>query len=433
MKSGQGRRNRRRPTAKKGKISQSVFDVTSRIIIVLLCIYIVSHSISLIFGNKVRNELLSHGKKLVNALAEATIKRTDEAIELFGKKHRENEKMSDNVKNKMFSSEIEKYLENVTTASETVDNVQSLMEDVKAENVAYSISTSRENAVQLTKADNKNTTEKAEEASAKAIIVPKPKLTGIKYTLEKLKSFENTIKKFYTVTSATSIKSSDLNVSKALQMDFKIEGNNNKPQILIYHTHSQEEFADTGSSDNKTIVQVGDYLAKILREQFEYNVLHDKSSYDLVNGKLDRNKAYEQSRQGVSRILKDNPTINLILDIHRDGVDKNVHLITNVNGKKTAQIMFFNGMSRLKGIGDIDYLYNPYLKENLALSLQMKLNAEAYYPKFTRKNYINAYQYNLDLCEKSMLIEVGAQTNTFEEAKNAMEPLAMLIDLTMGK
>ena len=81
--------------------------------------------------------------------------------------------------------------------------------------------------------------------------------------------------------------------------------------------------------------------------------------------------------------------------------------------------MFFNGISRFKLSGDIDYLKNPYRFENLALGLQMKVNAECYYPGFTRRNYVNAYEYNLSLGKQCMLIEVGAQTNTYQEAKNA--------------
>ena len=122
-----------------------------------------------------------------------------------------------------------------------------------------------------------------------------------------------------------------------------------------------------------------------------------------------------------------------MLDIHRDGVNSHTRLVTEVNGKKTAQIMFFNGMSRFKISGDIDYLYNPYRYESLALALQMKLAAEAYYPGYTRRNYVNAYQYNLDICRQCMLVEVGAQTNTSEEAKNAAEPLAVLIHEVLGK
>ena len=75
--------------------------------------------------------------------------------------------------------------------------------------------------------------------------------------------------------------------------------------------------------------------------------------------------------------------------------------------------------------------YNDYLFENLALTLQMKLAAEAYYPDFTRRNYINAYEYNLGVCRQCMLIEIGAQTNTYQEAVNAAEPLAVLIDKVM--
>ena len=72
-------------------------------------------------------------------------------------------------------------------------------------------------------------------------------------------------------------------------------------------------------------------------------------------------------------------------------------------------------------------MYNPYITDNLALSFQMQLTAEEYYPGLTRKIYLKGYRYNLHLKPKSMLVEVGAQTNSFEEAKNAMEPLADIL------
>jgi stage II sporulation protein P len=67
---------------------------------------------------------------------------------------------------------------------------------------------------------------------------------------------------------------------------------------------------------------------------------------------------------------------------------------------------------------------NPYLEDNLAFSFQMQLAAAEYYPDFTRKIYLKGYRYNMHYCPKSLLVEVGAQNNTLEEAKNAMEPLA---------
>ncbi len=190
-----------------------------------------------------------------------------------------------------------------------------------------------------------------------------------------------------------------------------------------------EGFSDSTQGDPaKSIVAIGTYLAELLSKGYGYNVIHCTESFDYVNGKLDRSKAYTYSRPTLEQILADNPSIEVVLDVHRDGVKEDLHLVTEVNGKKTSQIMFFNGMSRTKAGGDISYLFNKYRSQNLAFSLQMKLIAEQYFPGFTRKNYLDAYQYNLDLRERSVLIEVGAQTNTFEEAKNAMEPLAAILD-----
>ena len=123
-------------------------------------------------------------------------------------------------------------------------------------------------------------------------------------------------------------------------------------------------------------------------------------------------------------ILKDNPSIEVVIDLHRDGVAQGTHLVTKINGKPTAQIMFFNGLSRTRKNGEIAYLNNPYREDNLATSFQMQLMAARYYPGFTRRIYLKSYRYNLDLAPKAMLIEAGAQTNTVEEMRNAMEVLA---------
>ena len=81
--------------------------------------------------------------------------------------------------------------------------------------------------------------------------------------------------------------------------------------------------------------------------------------------------------------------------------------------------------------GPIEYLQNPYREQNLAFSFQMQLNAQAYYPGFTRKIYLKGLRYNLHLRPRSALVEVGAQTNTYEEARNAMEPLSELLDMVL--
>ena len=101
--------------------------------------------------------------------------------------------------------------------------------------------------------------------------------------------------------------------------------------------------------------------------------------------------------------------------------------MTDVQGKQTASIMFFNGLSRTTANGDISYLPNPYIQDNLAFSLQMQLAAKQYYPGFSRTIYLKGYRYNMHYCPKTLLVEAGAQTNTVQEVKNAMEPLADLL------
>lgn len=441
-RSGLSGRINRRLRRRKGRMSQAAFDLMSRTLIIFLCLYISGRCMDMILDGELKKEMLLTSKKIGRGMIELVVDKKSQVEELFKKKVENKISATQRVKNKMTETGIEKYLEKMTTENQDKNSEQkisNLVEQAEKENKAILLRTSTETTREENTSENAEesiqmgtVTENVKEAFAGKTIVTMPKLTGTKYTSKNIKSFDDVIKKFYTVTSATYVKESDLNPENALKMNFKVEGNGDAPQILIYHTHSQEKFSDSKSGSSRSIVAVGEYLAKILREQFGYNVLHDKSTYDIVNGKLDRNKAYDQARVGVSKILKENPTINLVLDIHRDGIDEATHLVTEINEKKTAKIMFFNGMSRFKSSGDIDYLYNPHLKENLALSLQMKLNAEAYYPGFARRNYIQAYQYNLDLCKKSMLIEMGAQNNTFEEVKNAAEPLAMLIYLTLS-
>lgn len=252
---------------------------------------------------------------------------------------------------------------------------------------------------------------------------------GTVYSLESLNDFNYLMNTLYVVPQRASVLSSELAASELLGINLSIEKDSRVPQILIYHTHSMEGFTDSIEGNKDTnIVAVGTYLSQLLSEGYGYNVIHCMESFDYVDGVLDRSKAYTYARTSLEQILADNPTIQVVLDIHRDGVGENTHLVTEVNGKQTSQIMFFNGVSRTRAGGDIDYLYNKYKKQNLAMSLQMKLLAEEYFPGFTRRNYIDAYQYNLDLRERSMLIEVGAQTNSLSEAKNAMEPLAALLD-----
>jgi len=123
----------------------------------------------------------------------------------------------------------------------------------------------------------------------------------------------------------------------------------------------------------------------------------------------------------------------VVIDLHRDGIeDESNRLVMELDGRSTAMFMFFNGISRTKSTGKINYLQNDYLQENLAFSFQMKWKAEEYYPGLTRKNYLNAYRYNMHLCPKTLLLELGAQNNTLEEAMNACDPIAHILHMVLS-
>lgn len=250
-------------------------------------------------------------------------------------------------------------------------------------------------------------------------------------SLEKLKDFDYLISKFYTVDSVTYVNEGDFDVEKMMKQDLAVSKEEG-PKILIFHTHSQETFADSKEKGNASIVDVGEYLATLLNDTYGIETLHHEGVYDKIDGNLDRSKAYELARPAIEKILKENPTIEVVIDLHRDGVGKNTRLVTSVNGKDTAQIMFFNGMCRTRTNGELGSMGNPYRETNLTFSLQMKVAAEETYPGFTRRNYLKGYKYNMDLAPKMLLIEAGAQTNTVQEVKNAMEPLAELLNQVVG-
>ena len=247
-------------------------------------------------------------------------------------------------------------------------------------------------------------------------------------SMERLNDFEYLVSNFYTVDSVTYINPSELNASELLGKDLRIDLSTGGSKILIYHTHSQETFADSDNDPSTSIVGIGRYLTEILNNKYKIPTMHHEGVYDLINGKLDRSEAYEFAKPEVEQILAENPSIEVVIDLHRDGVADTTHLVTEINGKPTAQIMFFNGLSRTRVNGDLAGMANPYLQDNLAFSLQMKIATETKYPGFARRNYLRGYKYNMDLMPRMLLIEAGAQTNTVEEMRNAMEVLADLLN-----
>lgn len=248
-------------------------------------------------------------------------------------------------------------------------------------------------------------------------------------TREQLTDYDYLLNHFFIVDGNTATNNTQINPEVLLDKDMSLTQEGDGPKILIYHSHSQEGFADSQEGNTETtVVGVGNTLVKVLEDTYGYEVIHITDSFDIVNGEIDRNSAYDYARERVEQVLAENPSVEVVIDLHRDGVPEDRHLVTEVNGQPTAQIMFFNGLSYSAMNGPIEYLPNPYIGDNLAFSFQLQLASEEYYPDFNRPIYLSSLRYNLHLRPRAILLEVGAQNNTVEEAKNAMVPFAWILN-----
>nr|WP_294658595.1 stage II sporulation protein P [uncultured Blautia sp.] len=257
-------------------------------------------------------------------------------------------------------------------------------------------------------------------------IQPAPRIDLSPQTLA---DYDYLMNQFFIVDSQTTTNADQLNAAELLGEDLTIQKDATKPQILLYHTHSQEAFADSREGEvEDTIIGVGNYLTELLTKNYGYQVIHVTEAFDMESGELDRSAAYDYAGTYLETILEENPSIEVVIDLHRDGVPENRHLVTEINGKPTAQIMFYNGLSYTIARGNLTYLPNPYIQDNLAFSFQMEYQAAQYYPDFYRGIYLAGYRYNLHLRPRSVLVEAGAQTNTVQEVKNAMEPFADILN-----
>ena len=270
--------------------------------------------------------------------------------------------------------------------------------------------------------------ESVEATAGTALSNFRPAVQQVQIDRTQLADYETLVRNFYAIDANTMAGSDQLSVEKLLGMDMTLPQEGDGPQILIYHTHSQEAFADSVPGDvNTGIVGVGECLTKILTEQYGYRVLHNTGQYDVET----RDNAYSRALPAVEQILAENPSIQVIIDLHRDEVAEETKLVTDIQGRPTARFMFFNGLSRTRKTGDIDYLANENQEANLAFSFQMQLKAAEYYPGLTRRIYLKGYRYNMHMRPRTLLVELGAQNNTVEEAINACDPLAHILDMVL--
>jgi len=251
--------------------------------------------------------------------------------------------------------------------------------------------------------------------------------------MDRLRDFDYLRTQFYVSDRNTRLLPGDVDVDAFQRADLTINTAVPGPKVLIFHTHSTEMFADSDISNPMDgVLGLGARLAEVLERQYGIQTIHDTTRYDIVDGRSQIMGAYERMEPYIRRILRDNPSIEVVIDLHRDGLPEGTPpLVTYIDGRRAARIMFVNGLSRRynsEGVLEaVHWLPNPYLRENLAFSFQLQLAANRMYPGFTRRVYLKAFRYSLHLVPRTMLVEVGAQNNTMEEAHNAIPHLAAVI------
>ena len=184
--------------------------------------------------------------------------------------------------------------------------------------------------------------------------------------------------------------------------------------MLIIHTHTSEAYAespDARSEDpSKNVVAVGNEIKKALNAA-GIGVIHDTTQNDNPS----YNQSYKKALSVIEKNLAAHPTIEVVLDIHRDYIKRDdgtlvKPTVVTKNGEKAAQIMFVMGTDSMD-------LYHPNWRHNLAFATKIQNKLLSTQPGLCRSINIRTERFNQHATKGSMIIEVGTGVNTVEEAK----------------
>ncbi len=225
--------------------------------------------------------------------------------------------------------------------------------------------------------------------------------------------------------------------AEELQKPFTASLAEEGPQILILHSHGSEAYTpaeDPGivwSGDHRTtdtrynVVRMGDAMAEVFA-QAGLSVLHDRTLYDYPNYA----GAYDRSLEAIEAYLEKYPSIQFILDVHRDaiadGEGNQYKVVSQVEGEGTAsQLTLVMG-------SDGSGLAHPGWMDNLRLAVAVQQNALEISPTLMRPILLRNSRYNQHAAPGSMLVEVGAAGNAPEEAELAARLFAQAMVETIA-
>lgn len=204
--------------------------------------------------------------------------------------------------------------------------------------------------------------------------------------------------------------------------------NNDDPLVLIYHTHTTESYTSSSKTkidyispwrtldESKNMTRIGKEVKSILENQYGIKVIHDKTVHDYP----DYSVSYTRSLQTIEKVLKDNPTIKYVFDLHRDGLTNTKknrdNYVTVFGEQELAKVMMVVGNDN----------FNSDQNMSFAQKIQNKLDDK--YPGIT-KDLLNRdnRKYNQFVSDYAALIEVGSNLNTLEEAVEASKPIANVL------
>ena len=235
---------------------------------------------------------------------------------------------------------------------------------------------------------------------------------------------QNSVAKDITVVSKGNCNYKNISIKNETNLDINIEGLLNKnlsfknskgnTEVIIVHTHATESYGGTARSnnDNENVVNVGTKLKKEL-ESRGVNCVHITKHHDYPS----YNGSYKNSLKSVEKALKENVGTKIVLDVHRDAVSNQpLKVTTTIDNKKAAQIMFVVGSNVNGG--------HEGWEDNLTFALEMQNYLTENYNNFARPINVRNERFNQFSAPGHIIVEVGGDGNTMEEALNSTKYIA---------
>lgn len=224
------------------------------------------------------------------------------------------------------------------------------------------------------------------------------------------------------ITVRNTTPSHSINIESSLNGECNLDiADKSAPTVLIFHTHTTEcyqlmdkgwytrDFELRSDDPSRNMVRVGDAVSEELQKA-GIGVIHDTEIHDRAY-----TGAYDRSRETILKIMEENPSVKIVLDVHRDAIEQSdgtrIKPTTAVNGRKAAQIMI------IAGCEDGKVTSFPTWEQNLTFALKLQQTAETMYPGLMRPILFSARKYNMDVTPCSVLLEFGSDSNTIAEAE----------------